>query len=91
MTADVIAMPYRVAPGHARHLSENLAAMVAAGHDPGPRGAQIRALGLTLETSVRELRAELAQLGFEDGSVPLIETLELMARMARGYGGDGNP
>lgn len=78
-------MPYRAAPGHERRLAENFVARVASGHDPGPRGAQIRGLGLSLEASVRELRAARARAGLADGCAALIETRVLTARQARGY------
>jgi hypothetical protein len=70
-------------------LREALAGAFAEGVDLGPRGEQIRQLGLTLEAMIEALRIRLVELGAEvqiDGPPLRLEQLARMARAARIYG-----
>ncbi|MCJ2089058.1 hypothetical protein MKK88_24175 [Methylobacterium sp. E-005] len=82
--------PHSIVPfAEVQGLTATLAGAFAEGVDLGPRGAQIRALGESLETMIEALRLELAGLGER----PQIDDMELdldqlsrMAKNARTYG-----
>lgn len=70
-------------------LTDALAGAFADGVDLGPRGAQIRALGRSLETTIAALRKSLVGLGDATGKVETLAKLDglnRMARAARTYG-----
>lgn len=77
--------------GEVQGLTTALAGAFAEGVDLGPRGAQIRALGESLETMIEALRLKLAGLGgqLETGGTLLdLDQLTRMAKAARTYGSD---
>ncbi|MCJ2063221.1 hypothetical protein MKK63_10920 [Methylobacterium sp. J-088] len=82
--------PRSIVPfGEVQDLTATLAGAFAEGVDLGPRGAQIRALGASLETMIEALRLVLVDLGER----PQVDDVELdldrltrMAKAARTYG-----
>jgi len=85
MTAEIISLPCHVDPEGARRLAATLAAVIEDGGDPGPRGAQIRSLGQSLEGLVQTLRTELEKLGLSNDLEALTGKLERLALLARSY------
>jgi hypothetical protein len=88
--AEVHFLPVRSNHERAGRLATALAEMIEAGRDLGPRGAQIRGLGQSLEALVRTLRAELTQLGVEDRLDGSMSALDRMASVASAYQGDAS-
>lgn len=95
--ADLRSIGSRMDAAGAARLTAALARAFAAGDDLGPRAAQIRALGLSLESLTGVLRAELvaldaalAELGVRSsghpGSYALLVEVERVADLARAYG-----
>ena len=86
--------PHSIVPfDEVQGLRAALAGAFAEGVDLGPRGAQIRALGESLETMIEALRLELVGLGellqvddVTDAVELDLEQLIRMATAARTYG-----
>ena len=72
----------------ARHMVDVLTATVEDGRDPGPRGAQIQSLGLSLETLLQALRIELTRVGLAEKLAEPMGSLERVAALARSYRAD---
>lgn len=82
--------PQSIVPfGEVQSLTAALAGAFAEGVDLGPRAAQIRALGESLDTMIAALRLVLVDLGerlqIDDTNLDL-DQLVRMARAARTYG-----
>jgi len=82
--AEILTMTPPISVEGARRLSASLTEMVEQGVT-GPRGPQIRSLGLSLETLVATLRRELAQIGMSDDLNGCLATVERLAALARTY------
>ena len=83
--AEVHTFPLRCDRDGARRLVDVLTATVEDGRDPGPRGAQIRGLGFSLETLLQALRIELTRVGLAEKLAEQMGTLERVAALARSY------
>ncbi|XYD11939.1 hypothetical protein R1A27_32800 (plasmid) [Methylobacterium sp. NMS12] len=86
--AEVQFLPVRTDHDGAGRLAAALTEMIEAGGDPGPRDAQIRGLGLSLEALVQALRAELTSLGVGEDLEGPMATLDRMAGLASSYQAD---
>ena len=82
--AEIRTMSPPISVEGARRLSASLAVMVEQGVT-GPRGPQIRSLGLSLETLVRALRRELARIGASNDLKDCLATIERLATLASAY------
>jgi hypothetical protein len=88
--AEVQPLPVRIDAEGARRLADVLTAMIEDGGDFGPREAQIQSIGLSLETLVQRLRAELTRLGVADRLAGPMSNLERLATSARTYQADAS-
>ncbi|MCJ2062300.1 hypothetical protein MKK63_06240 [Methylobacterium sp. J-088] len=84
--AEIRTMTPKISVEGARRLSASLAEMVEQGV-AGPRGPQIRGLGLSLETLVGALRRELTRIGASDDLNDCLAKVERLAALARAYSG----
>jgi hypothetical protein len=83
--AQIFPLPCRVGPEAAHRLTEALAVMIDQGRDLGPRDAQIRSLGLSIDTLVQALQSELEKFGLAEELGALMGRLERLAALARSY------
>ena len=72
-------------PEGARRLGASLSELFEQGIDTGPRGPQIRSLGLSLETLAEALRRELARIGVSESLNEGLANIERLAALARAY------
>ncbi|MCJ2054043.1 hypothetical protein [Methylobacterium sp. J-070] len=82
--AEIRTMTAPISVEGARRLSASLTEMVEQGV-AGPRGPQIRSLGLSLETLLGVLRRELARIGASDDLNDCLAKVEQLAALARAY------
>lgn len=83
--AEILFVPHHVSAEGTRRLADALTVMIEEGRELGSRRAQIHSLGLSIDTLVRALRAELDKLGLAKDLEVLTDRLEHLATLAGSY------